>query len=87
MTSLVGVLDGRPGDLLRNLSFDCRLMLFYSFSQVDNQSLQGYTNHQAVEILRNTSTVVKLCLARYLRGDKYEQLQQAIGELFLFEIS
>lgn len=47
--------------------------------QVDGRSLYGYTNHQAVEVLRNTGKVVKLRLARYLRGSKYEQLQQAIA--------
>ena len=46
---------------------------------MDGRSLYGYTNHQAVEVLRNTGKVVKLRLARYLRGSKYEQLQQAIA--------
>nr|CAD7597948.1 unnamed protein product [Timema genevievae] len=47
--------------------------------QVDDQSLQGYTNHQAVDVLRSTGQVVTLCLERYLRGPKFEQLQQAIA--------
>ena len=47
--------------------------------EVDGRSLYGYTNHQAVEVLRNTGKVVKLRLARYLRGSKYDQLQQAIS--------
>lgn len=47
--------------------------------EVDGQSLQGYTNHQAVEVLRNSGNSVTLCLERYLRGPKYEQLQQAIA--------
>jgi hypothetical protein len=47
--------------------------------QVDGRSLQGYTNHQAVEVLRSTGQIVKLCLERYLRGPKFEQLQQAIA--------
>lgn len=53
--------------------------------EVDGRSLQGYTNHQAVEVLRNTGKIVKLRLARYLRGVKYQQLQQAIasGKLHL----
>nr|CAD7430671.1 unnamed protein product [Timema monikensis] len=46
---------------------------------VDDQSLQGYTNHQAVDVLRSTGQVVTLCLERYLRGPKFEQLQQAIA--------
>lgn len=46
--------------------------------QVDGKSVLGCTNHEAVEMLRNTGTVVTLSLERYLRGPKYEQLQQAI---------
>ncbi|XP_076355046.1 multiple PDZ domain protein-like isoform X3 [Tachypleus tridentatus] len=51
--------------------------------EVDGRPLHGYTNHQAVEVLRNTGKVVKLRLARYLRGAKYEEIQQAVasGEL------
>lgn len=47
--------------------------------EVDGRSLQGYTNHQAVEVLRSSGSTVTLCLERYLRGPKYEQLQQAIA--------
>lgn len=41
--------------------------------------ISGYTNHQAVEVLRSTGKIVTLRMARYLRGIKYEQLQQAIA--------
>lgn len=47
--------------------------------EVDHQSLQGYSNHQAVEVLKKSGQVVTLCLERYLRGPKFEQLQQAIA--------
>ncbi|ERL94720.1 hypothetical protein D910_11994 [Dendroctonus ponderosae] len=47
--------------------------------EVDGQSLQGYSNIQAVEVLRNCGNAVKLCLERYLHGPKFEQLQQAIA--------
>lgn len=47
--------------------------------EVDKQSLQGFTNHDAVEVLKKSGAVVTLCLERYLRGPKYEQLQQAIA--------
>lgn len=47
--------------------------------EVDGQSLQGFTNHQAVELLKQSGQVVNLRLERYLRGPKYEQLQQAIA--------
>ncbi|KAK4321510.1 hypothetical protein Pmani_007685, partial [Petrolisthes manimaculis] len=43
------------------------------------RSLSGLSNHAAVEVLRGTGQVVRLRLARYLRGPKYEQLQQAIA--------
>ncbi|XP_044740796.1 patj homolog isoform X2 [Chrysoperla carnea] len=46
---------------------------------VDGRSLQGYTNHEAVEVLRSSGNTVTLCLERYLRGPKYEQLQMAIA--------
>lgn len=47
--------------------------------EVDGQSLQGFSNHQAVELLKKSGKVVNLRLERYLRGPKYEQLQQAIA--------
>lgn len=47
--------------------------------EVDGQSLQGYSNHQAVDVLKQSGLVVTLCLERYLRGPKYDQLQQAIA--------
>lgn len=47
--------------------------------EVDGQSLQGYNNHQAVDVLKQSGNIVKLCLERYLRGPKFEQLQQAIA--------
>ncbi|CRK94996.1 CLUMA_CG008482, isoform A [Clunio marinus] len=47
--------------------------------EVDGKSLHGYTNHQAVDVLKQSGNVVKLCIERYLRGLKFEQLQQAIA--------
>ena len=46
--------------------------------EVDGRSIQGYTNQQAVEMLRSTGKVVRLKLVRYVHGLKFEQLQQAI---------
>lgn len=51
-----------------------------SILQVDDQSLQGFTNHQAVEVLRKTGQMVHLKLARYQRGPKFEKLQQYLGK-------
>ena len=47
--------------------------------EVDGRSIQGYTNQQAVEMLRSTGQVVRLQLIRYVHGFKFEQLQQAIA--------
>ena len=58
---------------------DCFMDDFLLFVQVDGQPLQGYTNHQAVEVLRNTSQMVHLRLARFRHGPKYEKLQQYLG--------
>lgn len=46
---------------------------------MDGRSLQGYSNFQAVDLLRATGLTVRLTLERYLRGPKFEQLQQAIA--------
>lgn len=64
---------GSAADLSGKIQVNDRII------EVDNQSLQGFTNHQAVEVLKKSGTVVSLCLERYLRGPKYEQLQQAIA--------
>ncbi|XP_066246939.1 patj homolog [Euwallacea similis] len=67
------VSKGSAADLSAKIRVNDRIV------EVDGQSLQGYTNIQAVEVLRNCGNVVKLCLERYLHGPKYEQLQQAIA--------
>ncbi|GLH01324.1 Patj homolog [Gryllus bimaculatus] len=65
--------EGSAADLCKKIQVNDRIV------EVDGRSLQGYTNHQAVEVLRGTGQTVKLCLERYLRGPKFEQLQQAIA--------
>lgn len=67
------VSPGSAADLSGRIQVNDRII------EVDKQSLQGYSNHQAVEVLKKSGTVVALCLERYLRGPKYEQLQQAIA--------
>lgn len=64
---------GSAADLSEKIQVNDRII------EVDSQSLQGFTNHQAVEVLKKSGTVVSLRLERYLRGPKYEQLQQAIA--------
>ncbi|XP_023705166.1 multiple PDZ domain protein isoform X5 [Cryptotermes secundus] len=65
--------EGSAANLCKKIQVNDRIV------EVDGRSLQGYTNHQAVEVLRSTGQTVKLCLERYLRGPKFEQLQQAIA--------
>ncbi|XP_045028457.1 multiple PDZ domain protein isoform X3 [Daphnia magna] len=57
-----------------------RIQINDQIVEVDGQSLRGFNNHQAVEVLRRTGQIVNLTLARYLRGPKYDQLQQAMAE-------
>ncbi|KAK4011843.1 hypothetical protein OUZ56_020955 [Daphnia magna] len=57
-----------------------RIQINDQIVEVDGQSLRGFNNHQAVEVLRSTGQIVNLTLARYLRGPKYDQLQQAMAE-------
>lgn len=59
---------------------DCgRIQVNDRIIEVDGQSLQGFSNHQAVDVLKSSGNIVKLVLERYLRGLKFEQLQQAIA--------
>lgn len=59
---------------------DCgRIQVNDRIIEVDGQSLQGFSNHQAVDVLKQSGSIVTLCLERYLRGLKFEQLQQAIA--------
>lgn len=47
--------------------------------EVDRKPLLDCTNHEAVEKLKQTGDVVELTLERYLRGPKYEHLQEALA--------
>ena len=49
-------------------------------TEVDGVALNGYTNQQAVEILKQTGTRVKLAGVRFLRGLKFEELQEGINQ-------
>ncbi|KAJ8925775.1 hypothetical protein NQ315_009623, partial [Exocentrus adspersus] len=63
---------GSAADMTKNIKVNDRIV------EVDGISVIGFTNHQAVELLRNTGPTVTIKVERYLRGPKYEQLQQAI---------
>lgn len=63
-----------------NSAADCgRIQVNDRIIEVDGQSLQGFSNHQAVDVLKQSGNIVTLVLERYLRGLKFEQLQQAIA--------
>lgn len=47
--------------------------------EVDGHSLQNLSNHEAVEKLKQSGSLVNLTFERYLRGPKYEHLQEAIA--------
>ena len=41
-------------------------------------ALSGFSNQEAVEILKTTGSVVRLTVVRYLRGLKFEELRAGI---------
>ncbi|GJQ76391.1 hypothetical protein Trydic_g2107 [Trypoxylus dichotomus] len=47
--------------------------------EVDDYPLQDLSNYQAVEKLKQSRSIVNLTFERYLRGPKYEHLQEAIA--------
>ncbi|XP_054277487.1 multiple PDZ domain protein-like isoform X4 [Macrosteles quadrilineatus] len=65
--------EGSAADLCKKIQVNDRIV------EVDGKSLQGYSNFEAVDLLRATGQSVRLTLERYLRGPKFEQLQQAIA--------
>lgn len=66
------IIEGSAAELSGKIKVNDRIV------NVDGESLMGKTNHEAVEILRNTDISVTLVLERYLRGPKYEHLQMAL---------
>lgn len=59
---------------------------YYRFSflvQVDDQLLEGFTNQESVDILRNTGQVVRLKLVRYKYGRKHDLLTRSTGQFRL----
>ncbi|XP_078575258.1 multiple PDZ domain protein-like isoform X3 [Branchiostoma floridae x Branchiostoma japonicum] len=52
---------------------DGRIRVNDQIVEVDGRSLQGFSNQQAVEVLRSTGQVVQLKLARYKDGPKFLQ--------------
>ncbi|XP_053970219.1 multiple PDZ domain protein isoform X1 [Anastrepha ludens] len=69
------IIEGSAAEVSGRIQINDRIVA------VDGRSLAGVTNHQAVEILRNTDIEVHLTLERFLRGRKFEHLQNALTEL------
>ena len=90
MTDLFTLKNYESSHLIRyeNKSIDTRFLNHRIFIlpfqllivQVDDIQLAGYTNQEAVEILKQTGKVVKLSVVRYLRGLKFEELQEGITQ-------
>ena len=47
---------------------------------MNDQSLNGFSNVQALYLLQNTSASVRLKVRRYLDGAKYEKIKEMIGK-------
>ncbi|XP_022911871.1 patj homolog [Onthophagus taurus] len=61
-------------------AFKCgKIRLNDRIIEVDGFSLHNLTNYQAVEKLKQSGASVVLTFERYLRGPKYEHLQEAIA--------
>ena len=48
--------------------------------EVDGMSLTGISNQEAVEILKKTQSTVKMTIVRYLRGLRFQELQEGISQ-------
>lgn len=65
--------EGSTADKCNRININDRIV------EVDGRPLLDCTNHEAVEKLKQTGDVVELTLERYLRGPKYEHLQEALA--------
>lgn len=69
------IIEGSAAEMSGKIQINDRIVA------VDGKTLAGVTNHQAVEILRNTDICVRMTLERFLRGRKYEHLQVALTDV------
>jgi C-terminal processing protease CtpA/Prc len=63
---------------------DGRLAIGDQIIEVNDQSLNGFSNVQALYLLQNTSSSVRLKVRRYLDGVKYEKIKEMIGKFSSF---
>ncbi len=85
-------LDAIAGIFIRDIvegsvcARDGRLAIGDQIIEVNDQSLNGFSNVQALYLLQNTSVSVRLKVRRYLDGIKYKKIKEMIGKIrFLFE--
>lgn len=78
-------LDAIAGIFIRDIAKgsvsarDGRLAIGDQIIEVNDQSLNGFSNVQALYLLQNTSSSVRLKVRRYTDGAKYEKIKEMIG--------
>ncbi len=79
-------LDAIAGIFIRDIAkgsvcaHDGRLTIGDQIIEVNDQSLNGFSNVQALYLLQNTSSSVRLKVRRYLDGIKYDKIKDMIGK-------
>ena len=77
-------LDAIAGIFIRDIAEgsvsarDGRLTVGDQIIEVNDQSLNGFSNVQALYLLQNTSSSVRLKVRRYTDGVKYEKIKEMI---------
>ena len=80
-------LDAIAGIFIRDIAPDSvcardgRLAIGDQIVEVNDQSLHGFSNIQALYLLQNTSSNVQLKVRRYLDGVKHEKITEMIGKI------
>lgn len=81
-------IDAIAGIFIRDIaegsacSRDGRLAIGDQIIEVNDQSLNGFSNVQALYLLQNTQSSVRLKIRRYLNGVKYEKIKEMICKFF-----
>jgi len=82
------ITDAIAGIFIRDISEgsvcarDGRLVVGDQIIEVNEQSLNGFSNVQALSLLQNTSSSVRLKVRRYLDGNKHDRIKEMIGKKF-----
>ena len=89
MQRISPVIDAIAGIFIRDIaegsvcSRDGRLAVGDQIIEVNDQSLNGFSNIQALYLLQNTSSSVRLKVRRYVDGVKHEKIKEMICK-FIF---